>query len=903
MFGGIYIVLVPSDESSPSGDQAGVSDDTDHGAVAARADDGADGVLGDMSATVEWLRSQGFYEQQDEAYRVVSAQSPGFESAGIHQAVERALTAEGIDHLYEHQAEAIEHVHAGKNVVVATPTASGKTLCYAIPALERAVADNGMTLYLAPQNALLQDQEETLQELAGSLESGGRATVRRYHSGLGRSEKRAFKRELRPDIVLMTPDMAHTSLLPWATSSRNWRWLFSQLSQVVVDEVHSYRGIFGSKISLVFRRLNRLAEQFGQDPQYVCTSATIANAIEHAATVTGQESSSFELIDEDGSSRGERHWLLWNPPLTKAEKDRLRDGENDRTREESDRERSKTNREKRQPDAGGTGFSTGDSQGATGGERRSCHVQSKHLFCALVLRGYQVACFSNTRQNCEKYAQWSGRTVAEAVGEIETADFPPLPDVEEPSLADRVRAYHGSLNGAPRAHIETGLKTGAVRGVWSTSALGIGVDIGSLDVVILDGYPGSLMETFQWAGRAGRGDDECLVVLVGGNDPLDQRILEDPDRLFNGEFEKAIVNPENEAIVDDHLVCAADEWPLGLADERWFGDVFPDAVTRLERAGRLTRDLDETVVWRAPDADNIQYDTGLRNTGQQIVLKTTSGRKIGELDLRAALRDAHPNAIYRANGTTYQVEAVDYDQGVARLERYHDQETQEYTRLLYEKSVEVGGDLSALEQKTLRFDGTEIPAAVGPMVVSRDVRGYNYHESYDSDGQKREFETPVPEPETETTGFLMAMPARRGLALPEHVEKSDGDEDDDGFTSGYLAALHAIEHALIGLLPTAVLCDRQDIGGLSTNVHRRADGPAIFVHDAHDGGAGLSRAAFGNLETLLERTYDQIAECDCTDGCKRCVLSEYCGSANRDVWKDGATAVLGQILDVDDDAV
>ncbi|ERH09645.1 MAG: putative helicase family protein [halophilic archaeon J07HX64] len=208
---------MPSDESSPSNDRAEVLDDTDDGAVATGSDNEADDVLGDMSATVEWLRGQGFYERQDEAYRVVPAQSPGFESVDIHHTVERALTAEGIDRLYDHQAEAIDHIHAGRNLVVATPTASGKTLCYAVPALERAVADNGKTLYLAPQNALLQDQEETLQALAGSLESGGRGTVRRYHSGLGRSEKRTFKRETRPDIVLMTPDMAHTSLLPWAS--------------------------------------------------------------------------------------------------------------------------------------------------------------------------------------------------------------------------------------------------------------------------------------------------------------------------------------------------------------------------------------------------------------------------------------------------------------------------------------------------------------------------------------------------------------------------------------------------------------------------------------------------------------------------------------------------------------
>lgn len=490
------------------------------------------------------------------------------------------------------------------------------------------------------------------------------------------------------------------------------------------------------------------------------------------------------------------------------------------------------------------------------------------------------------------------------VGEIDTGDFPPLPSTDNPSMRDRIRAYHGGLNSGPRTNIERGLKTGAIRGVWSTSALGLGVDIGSLDVVILDGYPGSIMETFQWAGRAGRGDNECLVVLVGSNDPLDQRVIEDPDRLLTEDPEKAIVNPQNEAILDDHLICAADERPLDPRDEQWFGDVFPSAVTRLEHEERLVRDIDGRVVWRAPN-DDIQYEMDLRNTGQQIVLKTTTGEKIGDLDFQAALRDAHPNAIYRADGTTYQVERVDYDRGVARLGEYYQQQTQEYTQLLYEKSVEIVDDISTLEKETLEFDGINIPAAVGTMTISKDIRGYNYYESHDSEPEMRPFEEPVPEPEMTTTGFVLKMPARWKLTLPEHIEKSDGDEDDDeGFTSGYLAALHAIEHAVIGLLPTTVLCDRQDIGGLSTEVHTATDGPAIFVHDAHEGGAGLTRAAFEDLETLVQRTYEQITECSCATGCNRCVLSEYCGSANRDICKAGASAVLEQMLeDVDSDPV
>jgi DEAD/DEAH box helicase domain-containing protein len=844
-------------------------------------DDNGD-ILGDMNKTVEWLQSQGYYEQQDEAHRVVPAQEPTLESADLHRSVESALRIKDIEQLYSHQVDALGHIRDDRNVVVATPTASGKTLCYTVPAFERAIENDSKTLYLAPRNALLQDQEETLQSLADNLGFGANITVRRYHSGLEKPhERREFKREIQPDVTMMTIDMAHTSLLPWAMSSSNWRWLFSQLDTIVIDEIHVYRGVFGSQVALLLRRLNRLAEQFGQDLQWICTSATIGNAVEHAANVTAQDTDSFELVDADGSSRGARHWLLWNSPLTKEEKQRLRghggDAEGLPTDDADD---------------------SLDGQGAKGGDRRSYHIQSRNLFCSLVARGYQVAVFSNTRQNCEQYAQMSSQMLRQMpADQVNEEDYPSLPDGSDPRVSDRIRAYHGQLDNEPRSKIETGLKTGAVRGVWSTSALGIGVDIGSLDCVILDGYPGSVMESFQWAGRAGRGDDECLVILVGSDNPLDQRVMEEPDRLLDAEPESAYINPENETLLDDHLVCAADEYPLSRNDEQWFGESYPDAVTQLTKSGRLIRRVEnDGLKWRAPDS-GIQFETNLRNTGEQIDLETTDGTYLGNLDLRSALRDAHPDAIYRSQLNTYRVKDVDYDDGTALLSWYHDQGTEEYTSLLYEKSVTVTDGPDGLETKVSEFDGFNIPVGIGEMTISKDIQGYNYYKNHKVDPEKRQFDDPLPEPKTTTTGFVLEMPSRTLLDLPDHVEQSDGDEDDtDGFLSGYLAALHAIEHALIGLLPTAVLCDRQDIGGLSTEAHRVTRGPAIFVHDAYEGGAGLSAGAFENIDELLERTYTQITECGCDDGCNRCVLSEYCGNTNRNIWKKGAEAVLAQIL-------
>ncbi|MFW5905326.1 MAG: DEAD/DEAH box helicase, partial [archaeon] len=448
-----------------------------------------------MDDIASWLANRPYYDGQLTHERVVDAQEATTRSIPLEDRLAGALADRGIDDLYDHQASAIEAVRDGSDVVLATPTASGKSLSYTVPAFERAIDHGGRTLYVAPQNALIADQEAALSDLAADLGFGSRVSVAQYTGRLSDAEKRAV-RDRRPTVVLTTPDMLHYALLPYG--HRIWDWFFESLETVVIDEVHEYRGVFGSHVSLVFRRLARMADRFDADPQYVACSATIGNPVAHASGVTGRPESSFTLVDEDASSRGPKRWLFWNPPLHQG----------------------------------------GD------GRRRSNHVETRRIFADLVQRDLQTLVFTRARQTAERYAQDSAST---------------LRDRGETDLANRIAAYQAALKADRRRELEADIDAGEVRGVWSTNALELGVDIGTLDAVLLDGYPGTRMNTFQQAGRAGRGDDESLVVLVAGEDQLDQYVMAHPEALFDGDPERAVVNPANERLLDDHLLCAARE--------------------------------------------------------------------------------------------------------------------------------------------------------------------------------------------------------------------------------------------------------------------------------------------------------------------------------------------------------
>jgi DEAD/DEAH box helicase domain-containing protein len=768
---------------------------------------------------IEWLRDRPYYRGQIREQRRVPGRDPAFADVDLEPRLASALSKRGIDRLYEHQADAIEAVRAGSDVVLATETASGKSLAYTVPAFERAMDNGGRTLYVGPQNALIADQTETLSDIAHGLGFGSRVSVDQYTGRLSKAEKRDV-RDRRPTFLLSNPDMLHYALLPHA--GRLWEWFFSSLELVVVDEVHQYRGVFGSHVALVLRRLHRACEQFDADPQFVCCSATIGNPVEHAARVTGHPESGFELVDRDTSGTGPRHWLFWNPPEYEGE------------------------------------------EGS--GRRKSAHVETKGLLVDLVSKGYQTLAFTRARQAAERYATESASDLRER-GEMD--------------LAGRIAAYQASLTHDRRRELEADLHAGDVRGVWSTNALEVGVDVGGLDVVLLDGYPGTRMSTHQRAGRAGRGDDPALVVLVAGEDQLDQYLMGDPEAFFSGEPERAVTDPENDYLLSDHVASAAAERWLSPADEALFGESFPDVVASLTDAGRLDRrQTPQGIRWIHAGDGSPQHGMSLRTISDREIdlMDARSNEVIASLPFEDALRDAHPGAIYHHQGTTYEVSTLDLDRDVARLERTW---ADYYTRVLHDKTVSVERDLTEKEL-TARPDTV---VRFADITMRKQITGYERRDARRGTTLGTE-SLDLPETTLRTKALYFTVP----LDVEAAMREIDGE-------TGFNGGIHAAEHGMISLFPLQLLCDRADIGGLSTPYHPHTDRSTIFIYDGHPGGVGLTESGYERVEELMGRTARLIDGCSCHDGCPACVQSPHCGNANEPLATEPAVLLLDSLTD------
>ncbi|WP_435178291.1 DEAD/DEAH box helicase [Halorussus sp. AFM4] len=772
-----------------------------------------------MDETIDWLRGRPYYAGQVEAHRTLPGRDGDFREVDLEPRLESALESRGIDALYRHQAEAVAAVREGRNVVLATPTASGKSLAYTVPAFERAMDHGGRTLYVAPQNALINDQEETLSVLERDLGFGSRVSVAQYTGRLGKTEKREV-RDRQPTVLLTNPDMLHYALLPHA--HRLWDWFFGGLETVVLDEVHEYRGVFGSHVALVLRRLRRVCDRFDADPQFVCCSATIGNPVEHAATVTGTPESSYELVDEDVSDTGPTHWLLWNPP------------------------------EYENPQAGASG------------RRKSNHAETKRLFADLVSKGHQTLTFTRARQAAEQWAMES----ADALRERGRGD-----------LAPDVTAYQAALGDDRRKEIEEGLNDGEVRGVWSTNALELGVDIGGLDAVLLDGYPGTRMAAFQQAGRAGRGDDPSLVALVAGEDQLDQYLMANPEDLFEGDPERAVVNPANDQLLPDHVLSAARETWLAPDDEAYFGESFPDLVADLEERGLLERRTTSGGVrWTYGGDGSPQHEMSLRSIDDREVnlLDRRSGETIATLPFEDALTDAHPGAVYHHQGQSYEVVDLDLGREVAELSPtwadYH-------TRVLHEKQITVEADLR--EKRLSTRD--DVPVRFADVTMRKQITGF---ERRDRSGETLARESlDLPELSLRTKALYFTVPAD-----VEREMREAGDFD---------GGIHAAEHGMISLFPLELLCDRSDIGGLSTPLHPHTGQSTIFIYDGYPGGVGLVREGYETVEELMATTAEMIGACDCdsTGGCPACVQSPHCGNANDPLDKGQAEFLLERLTE------
>jgi DEAD/DEAH box helicase domain-containing protein len=764
--------------------------------------------------TVDWLRSRPYYEGQIADYRVRPGSDARHRTVDLEGRLESALEPEGVDRLYAHQADAIEALRDGRNVVLATPTASGKSLAYTVPAFERAMDHLGTTLYIGPQVALINDQAATLSALAAGLGFGSRVTVDRYTGQLSRSEKEGV-RERQPTVLLSTPDMLHYGILPHA--HRLWEWFVQRLETVVVDEIHEYRGVFGSQVALVLRRLNRVCERFDADPQYVCCSATIGNPREHAARVTGRPADTFALVDEDTSATGPTHWVTWNPPEYEG-------GSWDH------------------------------------GRRKSSHVETRRLFVDLVSRGLQTVAFTGSRQTVERYATDS----ADALRERGRSD-----------LAGAVGAYQAALTDERREEIEAGLHDGSLRGVWSTSALELGVDVGGLDAVLLDGYPGTRMETFQRAGRAGRGTDPSLVALIAGEDQLDQYVARNPGALFDDEPERAITNPENKQLLPDHVRAAARETWLRPGDDRHFGESFPDLVADLESRGDLDRrTTDAGTRWLYSGEGSPQHETSLRTAAdREVQLRTRDGDHIGTLPFDDALRDAHPGAVYHHQGTTYEVTDLDLTHDVAELQRTW---ADYFTRVRHDKAITVEEDI---DERTMAAR-PDVPVRFARVTMRKQITGFERRDG--KTGERLGEQTlDLPETTLETRALY--------YALPEDLERDLRARGDFG------GGIHAAEHAMIAMFPFTFLCDRRDVGGLSTPLHPHTGRSTVFIYDGYPGGVGLARNGYEAVDDLAATTLDMVASCDCQNGCPACVQSPHCGNANDPLDKQVARALLSAL--------
>jgi len=640
-------------------------------------------------------------------------------------------------------------------------------------------------------------------------------TVERYTGRQDREEKAAI-RDRQPTVLLTTPDMLHYGILPHA--HRLWDWFLERLETVVVDEVHEYRGVFGSGVSLVLRRLARVAERFGADPEYVCCSATVGNPVEHAATVTGRPEESFDLVTGDTSATGPTHWLLWNPP------------------------------------------EYGDGEGWGDGRRRSSHTETRRLFVDLVERGYQTLVFTGSRQTAERYASESARELRKR-----GAHGP----------ARSVGAYHAALTDDRRREVEAGLQSGEIRGTWSTSALELGVDIGGLDAVLLDGYPGTRMSAFQRAGRAGRGTDPALVALVAGEDQLDQYLMRHPRSLFDGDPERAVSNPENDELLPDHVRCAARENWLSAEDERWFGEEFPDLLAHLESTGDLRRrETPDGTRWTTDGSPH--HSMSLRSIDdREVQLKDARrGEVVASLPFEDAMRDAHRGAVYHHQGRKYEVRELDLDHAVAELEPTW---ADYYTRTLHEKGVTVERDITEK-----RFEAREdVPVRFAEVTMRKRITGFRRVDA--NTGQPiGEEELELPETTLRTRAFY--------FTVPEDVERSMR-----AGTGSFDGGIHAAEHAAIAMLPNEVLCDRRDVGGLSTPMHPHTGRSTIFVYDGYPGGVGLTRAAYEGIDDLLRTTLSMLRGCPCEAGCPACVQSPHCGNANDPLDKGLAVDLLAAL--------
>jgi DEAD/DEAH box helicase domain-containing protein len=722
--------------------------------------------------------------------------------SGLEPALKKALEIRGFTSLYSHQAEAfrlatLDRSEAGSEAgaVITTSTASGKSLAFNLPVLNSIARDGKCrALYLYPTKALAQDQARSLSALDPP---NLRHAI--YDGDTPKDERAAIRR--KSNLVLSNPDMLHIGILP---HHRSWGNFFANLEWVVIDEAHTYRGVFGSNVANVIRRLRRIAAAYGSAPRFMLATATIANPEELAERLVG---SPLRLVSRDGAPRSRREIDVWNPPLVNA---------------------------------------------ATGA-RRSSLAEAADLFADLIAHEVRTICFLKSRRGIELIRKFAAeRLVAKG----------------KPDLAGRIAPYRAGYTPAQRRGIESDLVSGELLGVVSTSALELGIDIGELDAAICVTFPGTVATLRQMWGRAGR-RRPGLAVYIAGPDGLDQYFCRHPAEFLERPVEAAILDHRSPEIAAQHMLAAAFELPITNEDERWFGDQLEPSTTAMLNRGELRR-AGKGLVPRRPGF--VASGIPLRSSSAEnvAVIDRDSGEVIGTVESGRAFTTIHPGAVYMHFGASYEVEQLNLFDGQAIVRPFDDKW---YTRPKTDTEI-------FIDKVGTRREVAGVELCFGDVSVTDRVTGYQRILTADQEAIDL-IDLELPDQEFRTKALWYTVPRELTGDLPLNT---------------LLGALHATEHLQIAVLPLIAMCDRWDIGGLSTNIHSQTGEPTIFIYDGHPGGIGITKRGFDCFEYLTADAHGLVDECPCESGCPSCIQSPKCGNLNDHLFKEGAIGLLAGML-------
>ena len=752
-----------------------------------------------------------------EEARAASSQTPPSELA---PALREALRRTGIEELYSHQVEALAAARAG-DLIITSGTASGKSLSFNLPVLDAIARDaKSRALYLYPTKALAQDQARKLSQLGlpGLLHAI-------YDGDTPRDERPAIRR--RSNLVLTNPDMLNVGLL---AHHKGWGDFLTNLEWVVVDEAHTYRGVFGSHVANVMRRLRRVARVYGSEPRFVLASATIANPVELAGALTGP---GFRLVDSDGAPRAKRRIAIWNPPV--LDESTMR--------------------------------------------RRSVLSEAAELLSDLVANGSRTICFLRSRRGVELILRFARQR---------------LEELGEPGLARQISPYRAGYTPQQRREIEASLAGGELRAVVATDALELGIDIGELDAAICVTFPGTVASLRQMWGRAGR-RSEGIALYVAGEDALDQFFCRHPEEFLARPVEAAILDHANERVQTQHVLAAAYEAPLGgggsqpgATDDAVLGERWRERADALVGAGRLRRGRDGRYLPRGPGFPAGEISLRSASPDSIAVVERSSGEVLGSVEAERAFSTVHPGAIYLHLGRSYEVAELDIDRRRAIVDAF---QGDWYTQPKKETEVFIesvgaqrpigptGGGSSASDGPGGGLDLFFGEVSVTEQVIAYQRKSLADHSVIDLIGLE------LPEQNFPTQALWYVLSDR--LAGPRELAPDV-----------LLGALHASEHSQIAVLPLLAMCDRWDIGGLSTNIHFQTGIPKIFVYDGHTGGVGIARRGYDEFERLVGDAARLVGECPCADGCPSCIQSPKCGNLNEPLHKAGALELMDAIINL-----